>query len=56
MGMYFYVASVERNRAVDISAKVGTEPAELFVDDLVYGGWEDRAVLGGTAEDAKFRS
>lgn len=38
MGICFYVATVEKIRAVDI-AKVGTEPAGIFMDDLVYGGW-----------------
>lgn len=33
---------MERNRAVDVSAEVGTEPAGIFVDDLVWG--EDRKI------------
>jgi hypothetical protein len=40
---------VERNRPVEIIAEVGTEPAGIFVEGLVYGGWGDRAVSGGTA-------
>lgn len=54
--MYFYVATEGRNRAVAVTAEVGAEPAGIFVDDLVYGRWGARVVLGGTAEDSKLRS